>query len=101
MATTIVCADGIGSGIRARIARADVRQPPAGTGASSVSRFARPWLRWFVRCSKIAIPAARLRPFLLARVLNDGTATILGYDAPPAILVSRHHAAGCRRDRSP
>lgn len=92
VATTIVCADGIGSGIRARIA--------AQMCASRLLELVK--LGFSLRKATAAVvrtmqqnrdPSRPFAAFSVARVLNDGTATILGYDAPPAILVSRHHAA--------
>ena len=38
-------------------------------------------------------PSRPFAAFTLARILNDGSACILTYEAPPPLLVSPHHAA--------
>jgi len=91
-ATSIVCADGIGTGIRASIA--------ARMCASRLLELLR--LGFSLRKAFSAVvrtmqqnrdPSRPFAAFTLARILNDGTASILTYDAPPPILVGRHHAA--------
>jgi hypothetical protein len=91
-ATTIVCADGIGSGIRARIA--------AEMCTSRLLELLR--LGFSLRQAFASVvrtmeqnrdPSRPFAAFTVVRVLNDGMATVLSYEAPPAILVSRHHAA--------
>ena len=85
-------ADGIGTGIRAVIA--------AKMCASRLLELLR--LGFSLRKAFSAVvrtmqqnrdPSRPFAAFTLARILNDGTASILTYDAPPPILVSRHHAA--------
>jgi len=90
--TTLVCADGIGSGIRAHIA--------AEMGTARLRELLR---RGFSLRKAFAAVVRTMqqvrdpgRPFAavtVARVLNDGMATILGYEMPPAVLVSRRHAS--------
>jgi len=91
-ATTLICADGVGSGVRARIA-----------AEMCVSRL-RELLRlgFSLRKAMAALvhtmehPRDPTRPyaaFSVARILNDGMTTVLGYEAPPPILVSRRHAS--------
>ena len=91
-ATSIVCADGIGTGIRASIA--------AKMCASRVVELLR--LGFSLRKAFSAVvrtmqqnrdPSRPFAAFTLARILNDGTASILTYDAPPPILIGPHHAA--------
>ena len=92
VATSIVFADGIGSGIRASIA--------ARMCASRLLELLR--LGFSLRKAFSAVvrtmqqnrdPSRPFAAFSLARILNDGTASILTYDAPPPILVGPHHAA--------
>jgi hypothetical protein len=91
-ATTIVCADGIGSGIRARIA--------AQMCVSRLLELLR--LGFSLRQAFAAVvrtmqqnrdPSRPFAAFTVARMLNDGMATVLAYEAPPAILVSRRLAS--------
>ena len=90
-ATSVVCADGIGSGIRASIA--------ARMCASRVLELLR--LGFSLRKAFSAVvrtmqqnrdPSRPFAAFTLARILNDGMASILIYEAPPPILVGSHHA---------
>ncbi len=91
-ATSVVCADGIGTGVRASIA--------ARMCASRVLELLK--LGFSLRKAFSAVvrtmqrnrdPSRPFAAFTLARILNDGTASILGYDAPLPILVGPHHAA--------
>jgi hypothetical protein len=91
-ATSVVCADGIGSGIRASIA--------AEMCASRVLELLR--LGFSLRKAFSAVvrtmqhnrdPSRPFAAFTLARILNDGTTSILTYDAPSPILLGPHHAA--------
>jgi hypothetical protein len=91
-ATTVICADGIGSGVRARIAAemcvsrllerlrlgASLRQAFAAVAGTMEQNRS---------------PHRPFAAFTIARVLNDGMATVLCYEAPEAILVSQRHAA--------
>jgi hypothetical protein len=90
-ATTIVCADGVGSGIRARMA--------AQMCTSRILDLLK--LGFSLRKAMASVvrtmqqnrdPSRPFTAFSVARILNDGMATILGYEAPPAILVGRRHA---------
>lgn len=91
-ATTLVCADGIGSGIHAHIA--------AEMCASRLVQLLR--LGYSLRKAFASVartmqqardPSRPFAAFSVARILNDGMTTVLSYDAPPSVLVSRHHAA--------
>lgn len=91
-ATTLICADGIGSGIRARIA--------AQMAVSRVLELLR--LKYSLRRAFAAVvrtmeqnrdPSRPFAAFTIARILNDGMTTVLSYEAPPPILISRMHAA--------
>jgi hypothetical protein len=90
-ATTLVCADGIGSGIRARIA--------AQMCAGRIKELLR--LGFSLRKAFAAVahtmqaardPARPFAAFAAARILNDGMATVLGYEMPAPLLVSRRQA---------
>jgi hypothetical protein len=90
-ATTVVCADGIGSGIRARIA--------AEMCVGRLLELMR--LGFSLRKAFASVvrtmqqnrdPSRPFAAFTVMRVLNDGMATVLAYEAPPAILINRQHA---------
>jgi hypothetical protein len=92
VASTIVCADGIGSGIRARIA--------AQMCVSRLLQMVK--LGFSLRKAMASVvgtmqanrdPTRPFAAFSIARIMNDGIATIFSYDAPTPILVSRYHAA--------
>ena len=91
-ATSVVCADGIGSGIRAGIA--------ARMCASRLLELLRMGFSLHKAFSAVVRtmqqnrdPSRPFAAFSLARILNDGTTTVLAYDAPPPILVGSHYAA--------
>lgn len=90
--TNLVCADGIGSGVRARIA--------AQLCASRLLELLK--LDFSLRRAFASVadtmqrnrdPQRPFAAFSVARVLNDGMATVLSYEAPPPILISRGHAS--------
>jgi hypothetical protein len=90
-ATVVVCADGIGSGVHAHIA--------AELYVSRLLESLRLGTSLIKATSSIVHSMERNREpkgafaaFTVARILNDGMATVLAYEAPPAILVSRRHA---------
>jgi hypothetical protein len=90
-ATSLVCADGIGSGIHAHIVAELCVSRLLGLlrlGTSLRSAMASA-VRSMERNRE---PGGAFAAFSLARILNDGMATILAYEAPPAILLSRRHA---------
>lgn len=90
-ATAIVCADGIGSGVHAHIvAELCVSRllESLRLGASLRSATAS-MVRSMERNRE---PKSTFAAFSVVRILNDGLTTILGYEAPPAILVSGRHA---------
>lgn len=90
-ATTIVCADGIGSGIRARIAAelcASRTLQLLRLGSSLRKAFS----SVVHTMERNRDPTGAFAAFSVARILNDGMVTILAYDAPPPLLVSRRHA---------
>lgn len=92
-ATTVACVDGIGSGVRARIA-----------ARMCVSRLLTLLEEGFTQHQAVAAIARTMdqkrdptRPyaaFNVARIRTDGMATVLGYEAPPPLLVSHHHVVG-------
>ena len=90
--TTIICADGIGSGIRAHIA-----------AQMCVSRLTESLQQELSLRSVFQSVAATMQTcrdpqkpfaaFSIARIRSDGYATIFSYDAPLPILISRQGAA--------
>jgi hypothetical protein len=90
-ATALVCADGIGSGSHAHI----VAQLCASRLLESLRLGAslRKAVSSIVRSmERNREPAGAFSAFTVARILNDGMTTILGYEAPPTVLVSGRHA---------
>jgi hypothetical protein len=90
-ATSLVCADGIGSGIHAHIV--------AELCVSRLLELLR--LGMSLRKATASVvrsmernrePGGAFAAFSVARILNDGMTTVLAYEAPPAVLLSRRHA---------
>ncbi len=89
--TTVICADGIGSGIRAHIAAQmcvsrltesldkDISLRKVFTSVATTMQANRD-------------PSKPFAAFSVARIRSDGNATVFTYDAPPPILVSRQGA---------
>ena len=91
-ATTLVCADGIGSGVRARIAAemcVSRTLELLRLGTSLRKAFA----SVVHSMERNRDPTGAFAAFSIARILNDGMTAILAYEAPPSILVSRQHAS--------
>lgn len=90
--TTIILADGIGSGVKAHIASQmnSARLETLLDGQMSLRDaffgVAGTMSRW--RDHSLPFSA-----FLVMRVLNDGTATVLSYEMPPVFLVSRREVS--------
>ncbi len=91
-AVTIVCADGIGSGVRAHLAAEMCKSRllellrlgfSLRKAAASVVR----------TMEQARDPSKPFAAFNVARIRNDGMATVLGYEAPGAILLSPRHAS--------
>ena len=86
--TTVICADGIGSGIRARIAaqmcvarlcellKKDISLRKVFSSVATTMQDSRD-------------PKKPFAAFSIARIRSDGNATVFSYDAPLPILVSR------------
>lgn len=91
-ATTLVVADGIGSGIHAHIAAEMCVSRLLGllhSGFSMRKAFAS-----LVRTmEKRRDPALPYAAFTIAQVRNDGMATVLSYETPPPIFISPRHAS--------
>ena len=90
-ATSIVCADGIGSGIHAHIA-AELcvsRLLESLRLGTSLRKATASVVRSMERNRE---PDGAFAAFSVARILNDGMTTVLAYEAPPAVLISRRHA---------
>jgi hypothetical protein len=89
-ATTIICCDGIGSGIKANIAatlcasRLNELLRSGFTLREAFNAAVKTMNQW-------RSPEKPFTAFCICRILNDGTATILSYEFPPAILL----ASGC------
>ena len=89
--TTIICADGIGSGLRAHIA--------AQMCVSRLTESLQQELSLRTVFQSVATtmqgsrdPQKPFAAFSIARIRSDGYATIFSYDAPPPIMVSRQSA---------
>ncbi len=90
--TTILCCDGIGHGVAASIAAnlyvSRLRQLVR--GKTSLHRSFESIVRTLSEARGTDKPWAALS---VAHILNNGQATVLSYEAPPAILASRRHAS--------
>ena len=89
--TTIICADGIGSGIRAHIAAQMCVSRLTESLQQELS------LRTVFQSVAAAMQACRdpqkpFAAFSIARIRSDGYATVFSYDAPLPIMVSRQGA---------
>jgi len=89
--TTIICADGIGSGIRAHIAAQMCVSRLTESLQQELS------LRTVFQSVSTTMQASRdpqkpFAAFSIARIRSDGNATVFSYDAPLPILVSRQGA---------
>lgn len=94
--TTIVCADGVGHGIRASVAANMVASRLLGLVRSGFS------LRAAFASVVKTMQAAKgtdlpYVAFSLARILNDGETTILSFEAPGPILVGKRQATVLRQ----
>ncbi len=91
-ATTLICADGIGSGIRAHIAA-----EMCASRLVHLMRLGHSLRKAFASVARTMQdardPSRPFAAFSVARILNDGMTTVLTYDAPTSVLISRHHAA--------
>jgi hypothetical protein len=91
MGTDIILCDGIGSGIKAHIAatlHVSRMQKLLADGFSLRRTFA----SVIATVDKWRDPAKPYAAVILMRILNDGEVTVLTYDAPVPVLVSRGHA---------
>ena len=98
-ATTTILADGIGTGVKARVA--------AVMCANRLMELIRLGFTIREACAKILDTMHKARrtdipfaAFSICRVLNNGQATILSYEIPPPILVDKHLAAYLPQPRS-
>ncbi len=89
--TTLICADGMGSGIKAHVAA-----EMCAARALELLRVGFSLRRAFASLVKTMEQAKQDHTpyvaFSLVRVLNDGETTVLSYEAPGPILIERHHA---------
>src|SRR5271165_399979 len=88
-ATTTILADGIGTGVKARVA--------AVMCANRLMELIRLGFTIREACAKILDTMHEARTadipfaaFSICRVLNNGHATILSYEIPPPVLVDKH-----------
>ena len=90
--TTIILADGIGSGVKAHIASQmnTARLAELLEGGTSLRDA---FLSVVGTMSKWRDHSMPFSAFLLMRVLNDGTATILNYEMPAALLLGRREVS--------
>ncbi len=89
--TTVACADGIGSGIKAHIAAQLCTSRLMELLRQGFS-LRRAFASVVETVEQWRDPARPWAPFSVARVRSDGAATILCYDSPGPVLVSRHMA---------
>ena len=92
LATTLICCDGYGSGVMARIA--------ARMAVSKLLEFLRLGYSLHQAFSSLVGSINRIRSggfpyaaFAVARILPDGSANVLGYDMPPPLLVMPRQVA--------
>jgi len=90
--TTIVVSDGLGHGIRANIAATMCvsRLLELFRGGFSLRVGFANMVKTMNEARGTDLPYA---VFTVARILNDGTTTLLSYEMPPPILISPRHAA--------
>jgi len=91
-ATTLLTVDGIGSGIRAHIA-AEMAASRLMTLLRSGFSLRKAFAALVRSMQNWRDPTKPFAAFTMARILNDGMTTVLGYEAPGAVLVSQRHAA--------
>ncbi|MGE5708079.1 MAG: SpoIIE family protein phosphatase [Bacteroidota bacterium] len=93
-ATTIVVGDGVGSGIKAHLA--------ATMAVSRLLELLRAGFSLRQSCARLVETNEQAKAskegdpyvaFTAIRILNDGEATILGYEMPPPLLVGARHAS--------
>ncbi|NSW57702.1 MAG: SpoIIE family protein phosphatase [Armatimonadetes bacterium] len=90
-ATTMVCADGIGSGIKANVAAQICVARLMGLLEEGFS-LRRAFASLVTSIEKTKTDPSLYVAFSLARILNDGETTVLSYEAPGAVLVARTSA---------
>lgn len=98
--TTVVCCDGLGSGIKANVA--------AHLAASRLAELERAGVSLREAFSRVVATVHRARgkdlPFStvsVARVLNNGEATVLTYEMPAPVFVGRGYAYALRQRTYP
>lgn len=88
---TLVCADGLGSGIKANLAAnmTCARLLALLRGGASLRQAFGSVVRTMQQVRGTDLPYA---VFSVARILPDGQATVLAYEIPPPLLLTRHQA---------
>lgn len=89
--TTLACVDGVGSGMRARIAARMCASRLVGLLQNGFS-FRDAFTAVAETMNRWRDPTKPYAAFTVARVHHDGVATALSYDAPPPLLVSPRQA---------
>jgi hypothetical protein len=89
--TTLVCVDGVGSGMKARIAARMCASRLCGLLQNGFS-FRDAFTAVAETMNQWRDPTKPYAAFTVARIRNDGVATSLSYDAPPPLLVSPRQA---------
>ena len=90
--TLVICADGLGSGIRAHIG---AQMCVARMFESVIQGFSlrKAFSKVATTMQQSRDPGKPFAAFSVARIRPDGNATVLSYDAPAPILVGRHGAS--------
>lgn len=89
--TLLVCADGIGSGIKAHIA-AQMCVTRLLESVFSGMTFRKAFASVAATMQNSRDPSKPFAAFSFLRVRPDGNATVLSYDSPPPIFIDRHGA---------
>ncbi|MDR1384453.1 MAG: protein phosphatase 2C domain-containing protein [Planctomycetaceae bacterium] len=90
--TLIICADGLGSGIRAHIG-AQMCVARLFESVSQGFSLRKAFSTVAATMQQSRDPGKPFAAFSIARIRSDGNATVLSYDAPAPILVGRHGAS--------
>ena len=90
--TTLICADGVGSGMRARIA-AQVCASRLLASLQSNMTLRQAFTSVSETMNRWRDPSKPFAAFSVARIRHDGMATALCYDAPSPLLVGSSHAS--------
>ena len=90
--TTIICADGIRSGVRAYIA-SQMNVARIGQLLDGGMSLQEAFLSIVNSMTKWRDYTMPFTAFIVARILNDGTTTVFNYEMPAPLIVIRNHAS--------